>query len=167
MRPVFLTNTELTSTSFTELMPELNFHLPQNFRKTDFWYNTEFLFWFRVIPNACANPKGCEQKCWYSFKKMMISLWLDHIISQREDWERLVMIDSRNTFACTYLLTTSSNIFFEGPLRHYVFSGNVSKSNKLVWLGIYFSFWLWLLYFITRNSIQPSLSIYPTAWWLW
>ena len=44
LRPVFLTNTELTSTRFTELMPELNFHLPQNFRKTDFWYNTEFLF---------------------------------------------------------------------------------------------------------------------------
>ena len=86
---------------------------------------------FGIILNFCFDseesqmhvqtPKGkygCEQKCWYSFKKMIISLWLDHIISQREDWERLVMIDSRNTFACTYLLTTSSNIFFEGPLRH-------------------------------------------------
>ena len=45
LRPVFSTNTELFSTSFTEVTSQLqlNFRVPQNFRKTDFWYYTELL----------------------------------------------------------------------------------------------------------------------------
>ena len=41
LRPVFSTNTELSSTSLQNLCLQLNFPLPQNFGKTDFWYNAE------------------------------------------------------------------------------------------------------------------------------